>query len=675
MRKKLAAIITCIVMAVAFMPTYAFALTSTPDAQTTPFHYVALGDASAAGFGMAEEVGYQKVAEGSYPDLIRDALTENQFDVTLDQMAMNGMRVEELRYLLDDSYNGDAYLTDNFEGLSQLRPDYRASIADADLITYGLGTVDFGSFIIYAAKDIEGSCSDNAIKALADADAEGIKASLKQALTDEAAKINSAARSAAQAMGYDIDEMINEYSDDYIAAAAYVYYSFCTSFDESIRLIKEQNPNADILVLKLHNMLGNLTLKAFGAEFAIGALYNTQLIEKANAHMQSVAGIYGFIDTADVQTFLGEVAAYDGNLDNISDQFKYYCDVLEDDFLLEASLKDTLKGYTGTRKKMGMNGAYDTAEQALRSVANLSKVTITTDNLTWAMDNIETIKAMPAKLMAGIKAKCLENAATAARTNSTNGYQGTLALFVDTQGPMYGTDKDTDRPIGNIIMAVGIRTQMGDGFFQHPSALGHSQIKDKVLNAYKDKDIHFGQQDPTCTHAGSKSECWLNVVTGKCYADAAHTQEVVWADLIIPATGHEFGEITVITPAEFCKDGVGSHECSKCHTVEKVVLDGLGPKNTKLLKPKAGKKSFTAKWKKPSKANLKKTTGYELRYDTSKKMENAKTVVITKNKTVSKTVKKLKAKKKYFIQIRTYKNFEGKNYYSKWSAVKSVKTK
>ena len=56
-----------------------------------------------------------------------------------------------------------------------------------------------------------------------------------------------------------------------------------------------------------------------------------------------------------------------------------------------------------------------------------------------------------------------------------------------------------------------------------------------------------------------------------------------------------------------------------------------------------------------------------------------KTSTITKNKTVSKTVKKLKAKKTYYVRVRTYKtvkvNGKSVKLYSGWSSAKSVKTK
>lgn len=46
-----------------------------------------------------------------------------------------------------------------------------------------------------------------------------------------------------------------------------------------------------------------------------------------------------------------------------------------------------------------------------------------------------------------------------------------------------------------------------------------------------------------------------------------------------------------------------------------------------------------------------------------------------KQKTTKYKVKKLKAKKKYYVRVRTYKTVKGKKVYSSWSKVKSIKTK
>ena len=95
------------------------------------------------------------------------------------------------------------------------------------------------------------------------------------------------------------------------------------------------------------------------------------------------------------------------------------------------------------------------------------------------------------------------------------------------------------------------------------------------------------------------------------------------------------------------------------------------PKGTKISKVTAKKKGFLVKWKKQAV----QTSGYEIQYSVNGKFKSAKTAGNIKANKTSKTVSKLKAKKKYYVRIRTYKTVNGKNYYSDWSAKKSVKTK
>ena len=81
---------------------------------------------------------------------------------------------------------------------------------------------------------------------------------------------------------------------------------------------------------------------------------------------------------------------------------------------------------------------------------------------------------------------------------------------------------------------------------------------------------------------------------------------------------------------------------------------------------KAQDRAFTVKWKK--KSNI---TGYQIQYSTNSKFKKGnKSIKIKNAKTISKKITKLKAAKKYYVRIRTYK---GKKY-SKWSKVKSIKT-
>lgn len=98
----------------------------------------------------------------------------------------------------------------------------------------------------------------------------------------------------------------------------------------------------------------------------------------------------------------------------------------------------------------------------------------------------------------------------------------------------------------------------------------------------------------------------------------------------------------------------------------------INPPKTTISKVTTGKKAFTVKWTKKTT----QVTGYEIQYSTSSTFAKGnKTVKVTSAKTVSKTIKNLKAKKKYHIRIRTYKTVNKVKYYSDWSAKKSVTTK
>ena len=101
------------------------------------------------------------------------------------------------------------------------------------------------------------------------------------------------------------------------------------------------------------------------------------------------------------------------------------------------------------------------------------------------------------------------------------------------------------------------------------------------------------------------------------------------------------------------------------------------PKGTSISKVTAKKKGFTVKWKKQKK----QTTGYEIAYSTSSKFAKKSTKITDagKSRAASKTVSNLKAKKKYYVRIRTYKTVKisGKSVklYSDWSKAKAVTTK
>ncbi len=91
---------------------------------------------------------------------------------------------------------------------------------------------------------------------------------------------------------------------------------------------------------------------------------------------------------------------------------------------------------------------------------------------------------------------------------------------------------------------------------------------------------------------------------------------------------------------------------------------------TSIKKLYAKKKSLKVIWNRVSGVN-----GYQLQAALKKNFKKAKTVTVNGANKTSTTIKKLKAKKKYFVRIRTFINSNGKKVFSPWSGAKKKKTK
>ena len=92
-------------------------------------------------------------------------------------------------------------------------------------------------------------------------------------------------------------------------------------------------------------------------------------------------------------------------------------------------------------------------------------------------------------------------------------------------------------------------------------------------------------------------------------------------------------------------------------------------RDIKALKVKGKKRSVRVTWKKDKKAK-----GYLLSYSKRKNMKGAKTITLKGKKRVSRTVRKLKSGRKYYVMVRPYKIRNGK-IYPGGSPVKRVRVK
>lgn len=111
------------------------------------------------------------------------------------------------------------------------------------------------------------------------------------------------------------------------------------------------------------------------------------------------------------------------------------------------------------------------------------------------------------------------------------------------------------------------------------------------------------------------------------------------------------------------------------YTGTKTLYFTVVPKGTSISSISGVSKGFSVKWKK----QRTQTTGYEIQYATNSKFtKGKKSIVVSKNSTTSKKVKKLKKKQKYYVRVRTYKtvkvNGKSTKIYSNWSKSKSIKS-
>ena len=137
--------------------------------------------------------------------------------------------------------------------------------------------------------------------------------------------------------------------------------------------------------------------------------------------------------------------------------------------------------------------------------------------------------------------------------------------------------------------------------------------------------------------------------------------------LAIKTINHNF--ISFNTPATYFKKGKINTKCTLCGKVKETKTIAKLKLKTPKVKITAKKKSFKVKLTKVS-----EQTGFQVRHRIKGKKKWAVKTFKAK-KSVTKTLKKLKSKKKYQIAVRAYVQSGSEKAYSKWSKTYTKKTK
>lgn len=195
------------------------------------------------------------------------------------------------------------------------------------------------------------------------------------------------------------------------------------------------------------------------------------------------------------------------------------------------------------------------------------------------------------------------------------------------------------------------------------TACGATETEEIPLAAHKpDEAVKENETAATCSGEGSYDEVICCQVC---------KEEISRKTITTKKALHRFGEWETILDPTPKKTGLKLRTCEICdHSVVAKIAKLPAPARPVMNKPTAGSKSIKITWKKAG-----NNTGYQIQYSLTSNFKSSKTITVSKASTLKKTIKNLKAKKKYYVRIRSYKTVNNVKFYSAWSKTKTVKTK
>ena len=426
--KRLLSIALTLVMILSMIPAAAAVELAELVGENGTINYVSFGASNANGYGLAgyldEDVtaankyeynvyGYQRMPVGSYPYLIAKALAggENaELDyeeyngdlldgqpfkgVHVDQLSMSSMRMEELRVLLDEDYNGDTYTAWRFydngkiytggsnhdpenklecekwfygagklaagqglegiefiedegrmvpdatqeeqdEALAALRVATAAAVENADLITIDMGINNFGVYMSMqtgASPDFDETVTN--VDPEIGAQYEVAKSYVRAMIAEKMPELGA----------------VVEANETLIDSLAYALVGYCHSFDVVMEKIRALNPDATVVVATIQNLLTGLSMEFNGQDVPVGDLFSL-VINAANTYTAVLSPYcedYYYANVSEegrVEFFVDQIMAYGGDSEFIDPDFIDCYNVYDNDLKAEEQITGMVAGY------------------------------------------------------------------------------------------------------------------------------------------------------------------------------------------------------------------------------------------------------------------------------------------------------------------------------------------
>lgn len=273
-------------------------------------YYVALGDA------MTEGVGLDNPETEAYYIKVAEALGKEN-DIWC--YAKSALRVEDLRYLLDNDYAGDGYTATLKSFLKQARSDVQGYVANAEIVTISVGVKNFSTYIVeqmvhYLQNDGEQLYSFNwdaisdSLDNITDADILNVADSVRNVVVAEL-----------KAAASDTGDMAIDLIDYVVEVGVYAVMSYIANFNGMVDAVNKLNPDVDLYIVGIYNPAEGETLSYdFNEDGVIGQYESINLgdifgalIEIANSYAQVLGnrvGSYTYVDPGEPVKLIDQMA-------------------------------------------------------------------------------------------------------------------------------------------------------------------------------------------------------------------------------------------------------------------------------------------------------------------------------------------------------------------------------
>ena len=249
--------------------------------------YVLLGDSIASGY---TDFAYRNTEFTFAPNSYSDFLSQD-LGAELVPLACPGFRTLEMRYIFEDDYRpDDKYLFNaipNTPGwmIQMMIPDIRREVADADIITLGIGGNDWGAYLGWVMTEVE-----NANK-LPDEYVEELKKYLADASFED--NIIAEIVDLAHTMNA-LDELVEVIPE----AVMYGFGTYMENWDYLIQDIYNLNPDVTLVVVGMYSSKFSTTKEAPDVVIEsepVKATVEQMIIDYANKPMIESKDKFGYI--------------------------------------------------------------------------------------------------------------------------------------------------------------------------------------------------------------------------------------------------------------------------------------------------------------------------------------------------------------------------------------------